>query len=253
MASRHTPCVPSGTRSFFRYVPEVDKRREAICSTRTPTTSMMIEISNEHRPPSPRAEQPWRSQAPMLPDRVMAGPEWCPFGAPNGWRVSGEPGRAQRATRVRCTRGLGGLACGFTSLDLDDDSTDNPCQGVVKRGSDQPTQKAEDTIENGQEGDGANTEKRDQPGNCCCSVAPPNAGSASPTRLKMRPRTSPTHSVENAKDLRERHDGCIRLMSITSPSGIQSRYNTSSSVGTVRRDRSPFGQAYGSPAVVGPA
>jgi len=26
---------------------------------------------------------------------------------PNGWRVSGEPGRAQRATRVRCTRGLG--------------------------------------------------------------------------------------------------------------------------------------------------
>ena len=29
------------------------------------------------------------------------------FLPPNGWRVSGEPGRAQRATRVRCTRGLG--------------------------------------------------------------------------------------------------------------------------------------------------
>jgi len=27
--------------------------------------------------------------------------------APNGWRVSGEPGRAQRVPRVRCTRVLG--------------------------------------------------------------------------------------------------------------------------------------------------
>lgn len=30
------------------------------------------------------------------------------YPAPNGWRVSGEPGRAERATRVRCTRVLGG-------------------------------------------------------------------------------------------------------------------------------------------------
>ena len=49
---------------------------------------------------------------------------------PNGWRVCGEPGRAQRATRVRCTRGLGGMVlfihvahgCRQVSvgLDLDD-------------------------------------------------------------------------------------------------------------------------------------
>ena len=37
---------------------------------------------------------------------------------PNGWRVSGEPGRAQRATRVRCTRGLGSRAIGLFALSL---------------------------------------------------------------------------------------------------------------------------------------
>jgi hypothetical protein len=45
--------------------------------------------------------------AATLLDRAAPRAEWS-HGPPNGWRVSGEPGRAQRATRVRCTRGLGG-------------------------------------------------------------------------------------------------------------------------------------------------
>src|SRR6185436_6709991 len=61
-------------------------------------------VTNSRPPQSNARRYPQRSNAGIGSGAVaISYPQ-----RPNGWRVSGEPGRAQRATRVRCTRGLGG-------------------------------------------------------------------------------------------------------------------------------------------------